>query len=30
MDDLPAGVADDPFFQREADPFDDPFFTVRC
>lgn len=24
--DMPAGVADDPFFQHEADPFDDPFF----
>jgi hypothetical protein len=29
--DLPAGVADDPFFQREEeeDPFADPFFNVR-
>jgi hypothetical protein len=26
-DDLPAGVADDPFFQHKNDPFDDPFFT---
>lgn len=25
---LPAGVADDPFFQREDNPFDDPFFQV--
>ncbi|PRW59387.1 Pre-rRNA-processing esf1 [Chlorella sorokiniana] len=23
---LPAGVADDPFFQQEEDPFNDPFF----
>ena len=23
---LPAGVADDPFFQHEEDPFNDPFF----
>lgn len=23
-----AGVADDPFFQQEADPFADPFFQV--
>lgn len=27
--DVPAGVADDPFFQREDNPFDDPFFQVR-
>ena len=25
---LPAGVGDDPFFQREDNPFNDPFFQV--
>jgi len=25
---VPAGVADDPFFQQEDNPFDDPFFQV--
>ena len=25
----PGDVADDPFFQQEADPFNDPFFQVR-
>lgn len=34
-EDVPAGVADDPFFQQEDDPFDDPFFkaspaVLRC
>ena len=26
--DLPAGVEDDPFFQQEENPFNDPFFQV--
>jgi hypothetical protein len=25
---LPAGVEDDPFFQQEENPFNDPFFQV--
>lgn len=29
-EELPTGVADDPFFQQEADPFDDPFFQAGC
>lgn len=28
-EELPAGVADDPFFQQEENPFDDPFFKAR-
>jgi hypothetical protein len=28
-EELPAGVEDDPFFQKEDNPFDDPFFQVK-
>jgi hypothetical protein len=28
-DGLPSDAADDPFFQQEEDPFNDPFFKVR-